>query len=172
MTASSSSVALHAGCDEDVDPGEERGERPLPQELHLHVNQEISGLADLSLEVDGAGEAAHLAGVEVTLLVAFGDADGDVVAGVGGGRSYSEDLGRDDAVGLEAELMVRDADGQVLTVEGVHGTRRPFTAPEVSTCADTESENEVTPPHTPQHHPTMKTLWPTVKVQVITVARS
>lgn len=31
-------LGLHsAGCDEDIDPGEEGGERPLPQQLHLHV---------------------------------------------------------------------------------------------------------------------------------------
>lgn len=110
-------LALHgAGCDEDIDPGEERGERALPQQLHLHIDQEVFGLADLSLQVDGACETVQLPGAEVALLVAFDDADDDVVAGIGRGRSDSEDLGGNDDVGLEAELVVRDADGGVLTV--------------------------------------------------------
>lgn len=112
-----SSLALHGtGCNKDVDPGEERGERPLPQQLHLHVYQEVSGLADLPLQVDGAREAVELPGAKVAVFVASDDADDDMVAGVGGGRSDSEDLGGNDDVGLEAELVVRDADRGGLTV--------------------------------------------------------
>lgn len=109
-------VLLSAGCDEDIDPGKKRGERPLPQQLHLHIYQEVFGLTDLSLQVDGAHEVVELPGAEVALLIALGDADDDMVARVGGGRSDSKDLGRDDDVGLEAELVVRDPHGRVLTV--------------------------------------------------------
>lgn len=42
-----------AGCDEDVDPGEETGEGALAQQPHLHVNEEVPGLAHLPLQVDG-----------------------------------------------------------------------------------------------------------------------
>lgn len=111
------SLLLHsAGCDEDIDPGEERGECPLPEQLHLNIYQEVFGLSDLSLQVDSACEAVQLAGAEVALLVALNDADDYVVTRVGGGRSYSEDLCRNDDVGLEAELVVRDANGGVLTI--------------------------------------------------------
>lgn len=106
----------HAGCDEDVDPGEERGEGPLSQQLHLNIYQEVFGLADLSLQVDGACETVQLPGAEVALLIALDDADEDVIARICGGWSDSEDLGGSDDVGLEAELVVRDADGGVLTV--------------------------------------------------------
>lgn len=109
--------ALHGGgCDEDVDPGQERGERPLPQQSHLHIYKEVFGLAYLPLQVDGACEAVQLPRGEVALLVALGDADDDVVAGVGGGRANPEDLGRDDDVGLEAELVVRDPQRGVLAI--------------------------------------------------------
>lgn len=108
---------LHnTGRDKDIDSGEERGERPLPQQFHLHIYHEVFRLADLSLQVDGSREAVQLSSAEVTLLVAFDDADDNVVAGVGGGRSDSEDLCRNNDVGLEAELVIRDADGGVLTV--------------------------------------------------------
>lgn len=70
----------------------------------------------MSLQVDGAHEVVELPGAEVALLIALGDADDDMVARVGGGRSDSKDLGRDDDVGLEAELVVRDPHGRVLTV--------------------------------------------------------
>lgn len=122
-------LVLHvAGCDEDIDSGQEGGECSLPQQLHLYFNQEVFGLADFPLQVHGAGEAVQLPGAEVTFSVALGDADDDVVAGVGGGRSDSEDLGRNDDVGLVAELVVRDPDRRVLTVQGVGGTADPLTA--------------------------------------------
>lgn len=108
---------LHrAGCDEDVDSGEERGERPLPQQLHLYIYQEVFGLADLSLQVDSACETVQLPGAEVALLVALDDADKDVITGICRGWSDPEDLGGSDNVGLEAELVVCDADGGVLAV--------------------------------------------------------
>lgn len=110
------SLLLHsAGCDEDVDPGEERGDRPLSQQLHLHVYQEVFGFSDLSLQEDGAREAVYLTGAEVSFLIALNDAEDYVVARVGGGRSYPEDLRGNDDVGLKAELVVRDADGGILT---------------------------------------------------------
>lgn len=65
----------------------------------------------------------------MTLLVALGDADGDVVTGVGGGGADSEDLGGDDDVGLEAQLVVGDPHRGVLAVQGVGGTADPLTAP-------------------------------------------
>lgn len=110
LSVAFSTLLHHAGCDEDLDPGEERGERPLPQQLHLHIYHEVFGLADLSLQVDGACETVQLPGAEVALLVALDDPDEDVIAGIGGGWSDSEDLGGSDDVGLEAELVVRDAD--------------------------------------------------------------
>lgn len=120
---------LHgAGRDEDIDPGQEGGDRPLSQQLHLHIYQEVFGLADLSLQVDGAREAVQLPGAKVALLVALDDADDDVVAGVSGGRSDSEDLGGGDDVGLEAELVVRDADRGLLTVQGAAGAAGPLAA--------------------------------------------
>lgn len=110
-------LVLHgAGCDKDIDPGKERGERPLPQQLHLHVYQEVFGLGDLSLQVDSACETVQLPGAEVALLVALDDADDDLISGVGWRRSDSEDLGGNDDVGLEAELVVRNAGRRVLTV--------------------------------------------------------
>lgn len=119
-----------AGCDENIDPGDKRGEGSLPQELHLHIYQEVFGLADLSLQVHCAREAVQLAGAEVALLVTLSDADNNVVASVSGGRSNPEDLGWDDNVGLKAELVVRDSHRGVLTVQGVDGTAGPLTASE------------------------------------------
>lgn len=111
------SLVLHsAGCDKDIDPGEERGERPLPQQLHFHIYQEVFRLMDLSLQVDGAREAVELPGAEVALLIALDDADDNMITRVGRGWSDSEDLGRNDDVGLEAELVVCDAYRGVLAV--------------------------------------------------------
>lgn len=82
----------------------------MPQQLHLHIDQEVFGLANLSLQVDGACEAVELPGAEVALLIAFCDADGDVITRVGGRWSDPEDLSRNDDVGLEAELVVCDTE--------------------------------------------------------------
>lgn len=70
----------------------------------------------MSLQVDRSHEAVKLPGAEVALLVAFDDTDEDVIPGVGRGRPNSEDLGGGDDVGLEAELVVCDAQGGGLTV--------------------------------------------------------
>lgn len=112
---------------EDVDPGLERGERPLSPKLHLHVDKEIPRTFNLSMQVHGASVGVQLPGAEVVLLVALRDADDDVVPRVGWGRSDAEDLGGDDDVGLEAEVVVGDSQGSVLTVQVV-GTADPLTA--------------------------------------------
>lgn len=113
---SPSTLLHHTGCDEDIDPGEERGERPLPQQLHLHIYEKVFGLTHLSLQVDRSREAVKLPGTEVAFFIAFDDTDEDVIPGVGWGRPNSEDLGGGDDVGLEAELVIRDAQGGGLTV--------------------------------------------------------
>lgn len=77
--------------DEDVDPGEEGGEGSLPPQLHLHVEQEVTWLWELALQVDGAGVRVQLPGAEEAVLVAAADADDDVVAGVSGRRTHAED---------------------------------------------------------------------------------
>lgn len=84
----------------------------------------------MPLQVDGAHEAVKLPGAEVTLLVALGDADDDLVARVGRRGPDAEDLGWDDDVGLEAELVVRDPHRSVLTVQRVAGAAGPLTASE------------------------------------------
>lgn len=106
--------------DEDVDPGEEGGEGALPPQLHLYIEQEVARLRELALQVDGAGVGVELPGAEVAALVAVSDADDDVVAGEGGRRTHAEDQRRDDDVGLEAELVVRDPQRQVLALGDVH----------------------------------------------------
>lgn len=100
--------------DEDVDPGEEGGEGALPPQLHFHVEQEVTWMRELALQVDGAGVRVQLPGAEVAVLVAAADADDDVVAGVGGRRTHAEDERRDDDVDLEAELVVGDSHRRVL----------------------------------------------------------
>lgn len=109
-------VSHVARCDKDMNPGKERGEHPLPQQLHLQIYQKVFGLADLSLDVDSACETVKLPGAEVALLIALDDTDGDVIARIGWRWSNSEDLGRNDDVGLEAELVMCDACRGVLTV--------------------------------------------------------
>lgn len=107
------------GCDEDVNAGEEGGEGSLSPELHLHVEQEVARLRELALQVDGAGVRVQLPGAEVAVLVAAADADDDVVTGVGGTRTHAEDEGWDDDVSLEAQLVVRDPQRQVLALHKV-----------------------------------------------------
>lgn len=115
------------GGDEDVNPGLEGGKRPLSPELHLHVDQEVPGTLDLAVQVHGARVGVELAGAEVVLLVPLGDADDHVVAGVCGGGADAEDLGGDDDVGLEAEVVVGDSQGRVLALQVV-GAADPLTA--------------------------------------------
>lgn len=117
------------GRDEDVDPGEEGGEGALAQQLHLHVDEEVLGLAHLPLQVDGPHEAAELPGAEVALVVAAHHADEDVIAGVGRRRADAEDLSGSDDVGLEAELVVGDAQRRVEAVQGVGGAAGPLAPP-------------------------------------------
>lgn len=118
-----------AGCDEDVDPGEEGGDGALAQQLHLHVDEEVPGLAHLPLQVDGPREAVELPGAEVAVLVASQDADEDAIPGVGRRRPDAEDLSRGDDVGLEAELVVGDAQRGVEAVQGVGGAAGPLAPP-------------------------------------------
>ena len=115
-------------CYEDVDPGQKGGEGPLSQQLHLHINKEVLGLTHLSLKVDGTCKAVELPCAEVAFLVAPCNADDDLVSRVGGGGADAEDLGRDDYVGLEAELVVGDPQRRALAVQGA-GTAGSLTAP-------------------------------------------
>lgn len=107
------------GRDEDVDPGQEGGEAALTEKLHLDVDEEIAGLAHLPLQVHGAGVGVQLAGAEVVLLVATGDADDDAVPRVGGRWPDAEDQSWDDDVGLEVQLVVGDPQRHVLTLQEI-----------------------------------------------------
>lgn len=117
------------GRDEDVDPGEEAGEGALAQQPHLHVDEEVLGLPHLPLQVDGPRVAVELPGAEVALVVAPKDAHEDVIARVGRRRPDAEDLSGGDDVGLEAELVVADAQRRVEAVQGVGGAAGPLAAP-------------------------------------------
>lgn len=90
------------------------------------------------MQVHGARVGVQLPGAEVVLLVPLRDADDDVVPRVGRGRSDAEDLGGDDDVGLEAEVVVGDSQRSVLTVQVV-GTADPLTA----TTRDTGKERQL-----------------------------
>ena len=123
-------LVLHSRwCDEDVDPGQERSDGPLPQQLHLHLYEEVFGLTDFPLKIDGTCEAVQLAGAEVALFISLSDADRNIVTRVDGGWSDTEDLSRNDDVGLEAELVVSDPHRRILTIHGVSGTCDPLTPP-------------------------------------------
>lgn len=115
-------------CDENVDPGLERGERSLPPKLHLHNDEEIPRTFDLSVQVHGARVRVQLAGAEVVFLIPLRDGDDDVVTRVCRGGSDAEDLGGDDDVGLEAEVIVGDSQRRVLTLQVVW-TALPLAAP-------------------------------------------
>lgn len=123
------------GCDEDVDPGEEGGEGALTQQLHLHVDEEVLRLAHRPLQVHGSHEAVELPGAEVAVVVASDDADEDVIPGVGRRRPDAEDLSRSDNVGLEAELVVGDAERRVEAVQRVGGAAGPLAAPAAGTSS-------------------------------------
>lgn len=79
------------------------------------------------MQVHGTRVGIQLPGAEVVFLVSLRDAEDDIVSGVGGGGSNAEDLCRDDDVGLEAEVIVGDSQGRVLTVQVVQ-TADPLTA--------------------------------------------
>lgn len=96
-------------CDEHVDAGQERCESSLTQQLHFHVDEEVPWFLHLSVQVHSAREAVELACAKVAFFVSVRNADDDVVARVGGRGSDAEDLSWDDDVGLEAQLVVRDA---------------------------------------------------------------
>lgn len=99
----------HGVCsDEHVDAGQESCESSLTQQLHLYVDEEVPRLPYLPVQVHGTSEAVELPCAEVAFLVSVRDADEDVVARVGGRGSDAEDLSRDDDVGLEAQLVIRD----------------------------------------------------------------
>lgn len=83
---------------------------------------------DLPVQVHCACVGIQLPRAKVVLLIALGDADDDIVPGVGGGGADAEDLGRDDDVGLEAQVVVGDPERRVLTVQQV-GATLSFTAP-------------------------------------------
>lgn len=114
------------GCNENVKSGQERRKRSLPQQLHLHIYQEVLGVANFPLQINGTCETVQLAGAKVAPFVAFDDADDNVVTRVDRWRSNAEDLSRSDGVGLEGQLMVRDPQGRVLTVYGVGRTTDPL----------------------------------------------
>lgn len=123
------SAALEGvACDENVDPGLERGERSLPPKLHLHGDEEIPRTFDLSVQVHGTRVRVQLAGAEVVFLIPLRDGDDDVVTRVCRGGSDAEDLGGDDNVGLEAEVIVGDSQRRVLTFQVVW-TAHPLAAP-------------------------------------------
>lgn len=117
-----------AAGDEDVDPGLEGGEGPLPPELHLGRDEKVPWAIHLPVQVHGAGVSVELPGAEVVLLVALRDGHDHVVPRVGGRGSDPEDLGRDDDVGLEAEVVVGDPQRGGLAVQVV-GAADPLAAP-------------------------------------------
>lgn len=79
------------------------------------------------MQVHGARVGIQLPDAEVVFLVSLRDADDDIVSRVGGGGANAEDLRRDDDVGLEAEVIVGDSNGRVLTLQVVQ-TVDPLTA--------------------------------------------
>lgn len=85
------------------------------------------------MQVNGARVRVELPGAEVVLLVALRDGHDDVVPRVCGRGSDPEDLGRDDDVGLEAEVVVGDPQRRVLAVQVV-GAADPFAASEKRRC--------------------------------------
>lgn len=80
------------------------------------------------MQVHSTCVGIQLPGAEVVFLIALRDADDDVVSRVGRGGSDTEDLCRDDDVGLEAEVIVGDPQRRVLTLQVVR-TADPLTAP-------------------------------------------
>lgn len=79
------------------------------------------------MQVHGTRVGIQLPGAEVVFLVSLRDAYDDIVSREGGGGSNAEDLCRDNDVGLEAEVIVGDSQGRVLTLQVVQ-TADPLTA--------------------------------------------
>lgn len=112
----------------DINSGQEGSEGSLSQQPHLHIDDEVPRLSDLSVQVHGAHVTVELAGAEVALVIALGDPDDDVVARVSWGGAYPEDLCGHNDVGLEAELVVGDAHWGVLAFQRVGGAADPLAA--------------------------------------------
>lgn len=104
------------GSDEDVDPGQEGGDRPLAEQLHLYVQKEVFRLPDGSLEVEDSRVRVEFPDAEIILLVALFDVHEDVVTRVGWRRGDPEDLCRDHHTSGEIEAVVGDPHRRVLTV--------------------------------------------------------
>lgn len=102
-----------------MDVSEEGGQGPLSPELHLHVQQEVPGHGRPALDVDGASVGVEFARAEVSILVAGGDGDADVVPGERRRRAHAEDQGRDQDVGLEAQMVEGDPSGRGLAGQEV-----------------------------------------------------
>lgn len=79
------------------------------------------------MQVHSTRVGIQLPGAEVVFLISLRDADDDIVSRVGGRGSNAEDLYRGDDVGLEAEVIVGDSQGRVLTLQVVQ-TADPLTA--------------------------------------------
>lgn len=58
------------------------------------------------MQVHSTCVGIQLPGAEVVFLISLRDANDNIVSGEGRGRSDTKDLGRDDDVGLEAEVVV------------------------------------------------------------------
>lgn len=82
---------------------------------------------NLAVQVHGTRVGIQLSGAEVVVFISLGDADDNVVPGVSRGRSNTEDLGRNDDVGLEAEVVVGDSQRRGLTLQVVR-TADPLAA--------------------------------------------
>lgn len=110
-------VSSHGfSCDEDIDTGEEGGDGALAQQLHLHVDEEVTWATRLPLQVHSSGKAVESACAKVTFFVAAWDANDDVITCVGRRGTDTEDLRWDDDVSLETKLVVGDADWHALAL--------------------------------------------------------
>lgn len=86
-------VSSHGvSCDEDVDAGEEGGDGALAQQLHLHVDEEVTWAMRLPLQIHGSRKAVEPARAKVTLFIATWDANDDVITCVGRRGADAEDL--------------------------------------------------------------------------------
>lgn len=93
MDVTHQKVSSHGvSCDEDVDASEEGGDGALAQQLHLHVDEEVTRDMRLPLQVHGSGEAVESACAKVTFFIAARDANDDVITCVGRRGTDTEDL--------------------------------------------------------------------------------
>lgn len=110
-------VSSHGvSCDEDIDAGKECGDGALAQQLHLHVNEEVTWAMRLPLQVHGSSKAVEPACAKVTFFVSSWNANDDAITRVGRRGANTEDLRRDDDVSLEAKLVIGDANWHVLAL--------------------------------------------------------